>query len=71
MKPGGHLYLATDWQDYAEQMLRVLEATSDFVNAYTKGHFAPRPAERPLTKFEQRGQLLGHNMWDLIYQRTG
>jgi tRNA (guanine-N7-)-methyltransferase len=69
MKAGGHLYLATDWQDYAEQMLQVLEATSDFINGYTKGHFAPRPTERPLTKFEQRGQRLGHNVWDLIYWR--
>jgi tRNA (guanine-N7-)-methyltransferase len=69
MKPGGHLNLATDWQDYAEQMLQVLEATSDFVNGYTKGKFAPRPTERPLTKFEQRGQRLGHQVWDLIYWR--
>lgn len=71
MTTGGHLYLATDWQDYAAQMLQVLEATSDFVNSYTKGKFAPRPTERPLTKFEQRGQRLGHQVWDLIYQRTG
>jgi tRNA (guanine-N7-)-methyltransferase len=70
IRPGGHLHAATDWQDYAEQMLEVLSAdTSRFSNAAGPGNFAPRPASRPLTKFEQRGQRLGHGVWDLIFIR--
>jgi len=68
LKTGGHLHLATDWADYAEQMLEVLNASADFVNTATA--FAPRPDSRPLTKFEQRGQRLGHPVWDLVFQRT-
>jgi len=67
MKSGSYLHLATDWQDYAEYQLQVLEADPEFINC-TSG-FAERPAERPLTKFEQRGLRLGHNVWDLLYQR--
>jgi len=68
MKSGGYLYLATDWLDYATHMLQTLEATSPWVNGYRAGHFAPRPEDRPLTKFEQRGQQLGHQIWDLLYR---
>lgn len=67
LKPGGLLHLATDWEPYAEQMLSVLESSPDFVNS-TVG-FAPRPPERPLTKFEQRGQRLGHTVRDLLFRR--
>lgn len=69
MSPGAHLHLATDWQDYAEHMLQVLESASPFTNPIGKGCFAPRPLDRPVTKFEQRGQRLGHGVWDLLYQR--
>lgn len=69
MKSGSHLYLATDWQDYAEQMLQILETTPEFINLVAQNSFAPRPAERPLTPFEQRGLRLGHPVWDLFYQR--
>ena len=68
LKPGGRLHLATDWQNYAEHMLAVLEAESDLVNTQDDG-FAPRPDERPVTKFERRGQKLGHWVWDLIFTR--
>ena len=67
LKPGGRLHLATDWEDYAGHMLQVLAAAEDFVN--TVNGFAPRPAYRPLTKFERRGQRLGHGVWELIFQR--
>jgi len=67
LKPGGRLHLATDWEDYAGHMLQVLEAAEDFVN--TANGFAPRPAYRPLTRFERRGQRLGHDVWELIFQR--
>lgn len=69
LKPGGILHLATDWQDYAEHMLAVLEAAPGFENVSGAGRFTPRPAGRPLTKFEQRGQRLGHGVWDLLYRK--
>jgi len=69
LKIDGYVYLATDWADYAQQMLQVLEMNPHFVNCAGSGCFAPRPADRPLTKFEQRGQRLGHEVWDLCYQR--
>lgn len=68
IKSGGCLHLATDWQNYAEQMLEVLEAAPEFTNC-VNGGVAPRPPERPLTRFEQRGRQLGHGVWDLQYLR--
>jgi tRNA (guanine-N7-)-methyltransferase len=65
LKPGAYVHCATDWQEYAEQMLAVLEAEPDLKNS-AEG-FAPRPAYRPLTKFEKRGLNLGHGVWDLIF----
>jgi tRNA (guanine-N7-)-methyltransferase len=65
--PGGYLHMATDWQEYAEQMLEVLAAESSLVNS--AAGFAGRPDYRPLTKFEQRGLRLGHSVWDLIFRR--
>jgi tRNA (guanine-N7-)-methyltransferase len=69
LKPGGTLHLATDWENYAEQMMAVLEAAPGLNNSYGTGQFAPRPEHRPLTKFELRGERLGHGVWDLIYTR--
>jgi len=69
IKSGGCLHLATDWQNYAEHILQVLEAAPEFVNCVTGGGFSPRPSTRPLTKFEQRGLRLGHDVWDLLYLR--
>jgi tRNA (guanine-N7-)-methyltransferase len=65
--PGGYLHIATDWQDYAEQILAVLSAEPLLEN--TAAAYAPRPAYRPLTKFEQRGIRLGHGVWDLLFLR--
>ena len=70
LRPGGYLHMATDWEDYAQHMLEVLEVAPGFANSSGAGRFSPRPAERPLTRFEQRGQRLGHQVWDLIYTRT-
>jgi tRNA (guanine-N7-)-methyltransferase len=67
LKPAGVLHLATDWHDYAVQMLQVLRAEPLLVN--TAPEFAPRPLYRPLTKFEQRGLRLGHGVWDLLFRR--
>jgi tRNA (guanine-N7-)-methyltransferase len=65
MRPGGVLHLATDWEDYAQHMLEVLEASPQLRN--TASGFAPRPAHRPPTKFEERGQRLGHGVWDVVF----
>ncbi len=67
LKPGGYIHVATDWQDYAEQVLLVLNAEPLLQN--TSADYAPRPDYRPLTKFEQRGLKLGHGVWDLIFMR--
>lgn len=67
LKTGGYLHLATDWQDYAEQMLAVLAANPHLRNS--SDGYAPRPEYRPLTKFEQRGLRLGHGVWDLVFLR--
>lgn len=69
LKTGGFLHLATDWENYAEHMLEVLSAEPGLVNTAGVGHYAPRPAGRPLTKFEQRGQRLGHGVWDLLFEQ--
>jgi len=67
IKPGGYIHVATDWQDYAEQVLRVLSGEPLLEN--TAADYAPRPDYRPLTKFEQRGLRLGHGVWDLVFRR--
>lgn len=64
---GGYIHVATDWQDYAEQVLAVLSAEPLLENS--AADYAPRPEYRPLTKFEQRGLRLGHGVWDLVFRR--
>ena len=66
--PGGYLHCATDWQDYAEQMVGVLNAEPTLKN--TAETYAPRPDYRPVTKFENRGLLLGHGVWDLVLRKS-
>jgi tRNA (guanine-N7-)-methyltransferase len=66
--PGGLLHVATDWQEYAEQVLAVLSAEPGLRN--TAAGFAARPPWRPETKFERRGLKLGHGVWDLLFTRT-
>ena len=67
LRPGAYLHVATDWQDYAEHVLAVLESVPQLSN--TAERFAPRPATRPETKFERRGRRLGHGVWDLLFVR--
>lgn len=67
LKPGGFIHCATDWQDYAEHMLSVLSAEPSLVNTQSEDGYSPRPETRPLTKFERRGERLGHGVWDLIF----
>ena len=78
--PGGYLHFATDWEPYAQWILEVLSSEPSLINAnaspspsadsthhHTAPGFAPRPAYRPITKFESRGLKLGHGVWDLLF----
>ncbi|MBD3669650.1 MAG: tRNA (guanosine(46)-N7)-methyltransferase TrmB [Gammaproteobacteria bacterium] len=65
----GEFHMATDWQNYAEHMLEVMEAADGYENIAGAGQFSERPNYRPVTKFERRGQRLGHGVWDLIYRK--
>ncbi|MDO8959113.1 MAG: tRNA (guanosine(46)-N7)-methyltransferase TrmB [Rhodocyclaceae bacterium] len=67
LAPGGYLHCATDWEEYAKQMLEVL--TAEPLLANTAAGFAPRPVWRPQTKFETRGLRLGHGVWDVLFMR--
>lgn len=67
IRKGGFLHCATDWQEYAEHMLDVLSAEPALKNMQKDGGYSPKPESRPLTKFEQRGERLGHGVWDLIF----
>ena len=69
LKPGGSFHLATDWQDYSQQMLQLLSETPVLKNRYGEGRFASEPSERPLTRFEARGRRLGHDVWDLVFDK--
>jgi len=69
LAPDGVFHLATDWHDYAEHMLAVLEAEDAFVNLAGQGNFSRVRGDRPVTKFERRGQRLGHGVWDLRFAR--
>jgi len=87
IKPHGTLLLGTDWQDYAEQMLAVMNAHPQFENLANRKRtandqypttsspeapsgFVARPTHRPLTRFERRGQRLGHGVWDLAFRKV-
>ena len=68
IKSGGYWHLATDWQEYAEQMMEVLSAEPTLTNkGNLLGGYAERPTYRPVTKFENRGIKLGHGVWDLVF----
>ncbi len=66
---GGRLHLATDWAEYAEHMLGVLDASPQWRNLAGKGNFSPQPSTRIQTHFERRGVRLGHGVWDLLHER--
>lgn len=70
LKTGGQLHLATDWQNYAEQMLEVMNAAEGFANLADNKEYVEKPAYRPETKFERRGMRLGHGVWDLLFQKV-
>lgn len=71
LETGGLFHMATDWENYAEHMLEVMETAEGFENTVGPGQYLDgRPSHRPETKFEQRGQRLGHGVWDLIYRKA-
>ena len=69
LKLGGVFHMATDWEAYAEHMLEVMSSIDGYQNQSETQNYVPRPETRPLTKFEQRGQRLGHGVWDLMFER--
>tara|TARA_B110000003_G_scaffold228007_1_gene229408 strand:+ start:729 stop:1424 length:696 start_codon:yes stop_codon:yes gene_type:complete len=70
LRTDGILHMATDWQHYAEQMLETLSEAEGFENCAGDGAYSERPEYRPLTKFEKRGQRLGHGVWDLLFRKS-
>ncbi|NGN98128.1 tRNA (guanosine(46)-N7)-methyltransferase TrmB [Grimontia sp. S25] len=70
LKIGGIFHLATDWENYAEHMVEVMDVAPGYKNTAVDGPYIPRPEERPLTKFEARGHRLGHGVWDMKYARV-
>lgn len=69
LKLAGQLHIATDCPGYAYSILDLLNATPEWTNLSADGGFIPRPVCRPITKFERRGQRLGHGVWDLLFAR--
>ncbi len=70
MSPRGILHLATDWEPYARHMLEVMRDSTVFENLAPGGGAAEKPEWRPRTKYEKRGERLGHGVFDLVYRRT-
>ena len=67
LKNNGIVHIATDWENYAEHIMELLESHSHFKNCAGDHIYSERPEQRPLTKFENRGQKLGHGVWDIIF----
>lgn len=70
LKIDGVFHMATDWEDYAQHMMQVMNESDGFENTAGQNQYLVRPDYRPLTKFEQRGQRLGHGVWDLIFKKV-
>ena len=69
LKPHGKIYLATDWEHYAKQILRVFNENHSLKNLSPTNEYCERIEFRTLTKFEKRGQRLGHGVWDLVFEK--
>lgn len=69
LMPGGVIHFATDWEDYAKVMLALLSGAEGIENTRLDGGFSPKPCFRPDTKFEKRGENLGHGVWDILFRK--
>ena len=69
LTPAGHFHMATDWQNYAVNMLRVMQNAKGWSNCSESNDYIPKPEDRPVTKFQKRGEGLGHGVWDLMFQK--
>ncbi|REL30377.1 tRNA (guanosine(46)-N7)-methyltransferase TrmB [Thalassotalea euphylliae] len=69
LKVGGVFHMATDWENYAECMLEDMQSAPGYENLSATNDYVPRPDNRPLTKFENRGQRLGHGVWDIQFKK--
>jgi len=69
LQADGFFHMATDWQHYAEHMMEVMEAAPGYINKAGANNYSEQPKTRPVTKFQRRGEKLGHGVWDLIFQR--
>ena len=67
---GGVFHMATDWEPYSEHMMEVMSAAEGYTNQAGNGRFSPQPDFRPVTKFQKRGEKLGHGVWDLMFERV-
>lgn len=70
LKVGGYFHMATDWENYAEHMMDVMTEAEGYQNKAGEGVYSPQPEWRPVTKFQKRGERLGHGVWDLMFERT-
>lgn len=70
LKVGGYFHMATDWENYAEHMMEVMSAAEGYKNKMGDGQYSPQPEWRPVTKFQRRGEKLGHGIWDLMFEKT-
>ena len=68
LKVGGVFHMATDWENYAEHMMEVMSAAEGYQNIVGEGVYSPQPKWRPVTKFQKRGERLGHGVWDLMFE---
>ncbi len=70
LKHDGQFHMATDWEDYAKHILKVMQASTGWLNCSATDDYIPKPEDRPSTKFQKRGEGLGHGMWDLMFTKT-
>ncbi len=70
LKVGGYFHMATDWENYAEHMMDVMTEAEGYQNKAGERIYSPQPEWRPVTKFQKRGERLGHGVWDLMFERT-
>ena len=70
LQPHGQFHMATDWKDYAVQMLKEMQGAQGFKNCSDSDDYILRPEHRPMTKFERRGERLGHGVWDILFEKT-